>query len=244
MAEAPSGSAKTLVTDDRIDPRFRDYAKSRDRDLRNALVTDNIGLARAFARRYRNRGVTADDLDQIALEALVRSVERFEPERGLKFSTFAARTIEGSLREYFRDRTWDTRVPRRTRQLAAQVRTASDELTQQMSRSPRPSEIADHLGVDLAEVTMAIEAAAGYRSSELNAGHEDGFAGEPGFAAVEARVTLPALLAVLSEEERRAVQLRFFDGLSQDEIAAQLGISQMQVSRLLRRSLQRLRTEV
>ena len=235
---------KSLVGDDRIDPRFREFAATRDQDLRNQLVVDNQGLAKAFAGRYRNRGVTTDDLDQIALEALVRAVDRFEPERGLKFSTYAARTIEGSLRQYFRDRTWDTTVSRSQRQLVTSIRAVSESLTQQLSRSPTPAEIANQLGVDLADVTMALESAAGYKTAPLTLDQEQGSSDVSEFDAAEARAVLPALLNTLSDAERRAVELRFFDGMSQDDIAAQLGVSQMQVSRLLRRSLERLRTQV
>lgn len=232
------------MVDDGIDPRFRDFAASRDQDLRNQLVVDNQGLARAFAGRYRNRGVTADDLDQIALEALVRAVDRFDPDRGLKFSTFAARTIEGRLREYFRDRTWDTKVSRVHRQLIPAIRKVSENLTQQLSRSPTPAEIAAELGVEAADVTLALEAASGYNTAPLSPGQEPISGDDREFDAVEARATLPALLKTLSDTERQVVELRFFDGLSQDDIAQRLDVSQMQVSRVLRRSLERLRSQV
>ena len=232
------------MVDDGIDPRFREFAASRNQDLRNQLVVDNQGLARAFAGRYRNRGVTAEDLDQIALEALVRAVDRFDADRGLKFSTYAARTIEGRLREYFRDRTWDTKVSRTHRQLISAIRAASELLTQQLSRSPTPAEIATQLGVERSDVTLALEAASGYNTTPLLPGQEPASADTREFDAVEARASMPALLDTLSDVERRAVELRFFDGLSQDDIAERLGVSQMQVSRLLRRSLERLRPQV
>lgn len=233
------------MTDDGIDPRFREFAASRNQDLRNELVVDNQGLARAFAGRYRNRGVTADDLDQIALEALVRAVDRFDPSRGLKFSTYAARMIEGRLREYFRDRTWDTKVSRVHRQLIPAMRKASEVLTQQLSRSPTPAEIAAELGVDRSDVTLALEAAVGYKTAPLQPEQDPRADDETReFDAVEARATLPALLDTLPALERNAVELRFFDGLSQDDIAKRLGVSQMQVSRILRRSLAQLRMHV
>ena len=232
------------MVDDSLDPRFFQFATTGDQDLRNQLVVDNQGLARAFAGRYRNRGVTADDLDQIALEALVRAVDLFDPERGLKFSTYAARTIEGSLREYFRDRTWDTKVSRSHRQLIPSIRAASELLTQQLSRSPTPTEIANQLGTELSDVTLALEAASGYNTAPLTVEQEPHAADTSEFDAVEARATLPALLNMLSDIERQAIELRFFDGLSQEDIASRLGVSQMQVSRLLRRSLERLRSQV
>ncbi len=232
------------MVDNGLDPRFLQLATTRDQDLRNQLVVDNQGLARAFAGRYRNRGVTADDLDQIALEALIRAVDRFDPERGLKFSTYAARTIEGSLREYFRDRTWDTKVSRSQRQLIPSIRAASELLTQQLSRNPTPTEIGNQIGTELANVTLAIEAASGYNTAPLTIEQERHTADTSEFEAVEARATLPTLLDMLSEIERKVVELRFFDRLSQEDIADRLGVSQMQVSRLLRRSLDRLRTQV
>jgi len=229
------------VADDDIDPRFREFALTGDQDLRNELIVDNQGLARAFASRYHHRGVTPEDLNQIALEALVRAVDRFDPARGLKFSTYAARTIEGSLRQYFRDRTWDTNVSRTHRQLIPAIRGATEVLTQRLARSPTPSEIASQLGVELTDVTLALDAASGYNAGPLVPGQEPSSISDAGFDAVDARATVPVLLDVLTDVERQAVELRFYDGLTQDEIANRLGVSQMQVSRLLRRALERVR---
>lgn len=230
---------------DQVDQRFFEFAKTGDVELRNELVVANRGLAVAFAQRYRDRGVPQEDLEQVALEALVRSVDRFDPHLGLRFSTFAARTIEGQLKQYFRDRTWDVRVPRSTRQLAGSVRNAADELTQGLGRAPTPAEIAADLDIDLADVTLAMEAASAYRSESIDVGT----ASEPATVAtgeldgVEARIVAPQLLELLPDNERVVVELRFFHDLSQSEIGARIGVSQMQVSRLLRRALERLRRE-
>jgi len=234
------------VTTDRIDPRFFEFAETGDIDLRNELVVQNQGLAIAFARRYRDRGVPAEDLDQVAFEALVRSVDRFDPHRGLRFATFAARTIEGELKQYFRDRTWMLHVPRSTRQLAGSVRAAADSLTQRLGRSPTPAEIADELGLDLADVTIAFEASSAYRSESIDSlGARDPLPAETSeYEAVDARVVVPRLLEVLPEDDRSVVELRFFDGLTQSQIAERIGVSQMQVSRILRRALTRLRGTV
>ena len=231
------------MTADQVDQRFFEFAENGDVELRNDLVVANQGLAIAFARRYRDRGVPQEDLEQVALEALVRSVDRFDPHRGLRFSTYAARTIEGQLKQYFRDRTWDVRVPRSARQLAASVRTSADALTQRLGRPPTPAEIAADLDLDLADVTLAMEAASAYRSESIDVGS----ASEPATVAggeldgVEARIVAPQLLELLPENEREVVELRFFHDLSQSEIGIRIGVSQMQVSRLLRRALERLR---
>ncbi|MFN3214861.1 MAG: sigma-70 family RNA polymerase sigma factor [Acidimicrobiales bacterium] len=231
------------MTADRIDPRFFELAETGDIELRNELVVQNQGLAIAFARRYRDRGVPDEDLDQIAFEALVRAVDRFDPHRGLRFSTFAARTIEGELKQYFRDRTWAVHVPRRTRQLTGAVRSAGESLSQRLGRAPTPAEIAAELGLDLADVTLAFEASAAYRSEPMDAVAGDdpqpSLAGE--FDTVEARVLMPRLLESLAADDRVVVELRFFDGLTQSQIAARIGVSQMQVSRIMRRALAQLR---
>lgn len=207
-------------------------------------MLDNRGLAYAFARRYRDRGVPMDDLRQVAVEALIRAIDRFDPERGLRFSTFAGRTIDGEIKQYFRDRTWDVHVPRSVRQLTSKVRSANDELTQQLGRSPTAAEIAASLDVAVSDVVLALDAASAYRTETLDV--DDRFGGasrdEDQFARVDAAVTAPQLLELLTGDERRVVELRFLDGLVQSEIGEVLGVSQMQVSRLLQRALNRLRS--
>ena len=227
-----------------IDPRFFEHARSRDVGLRNELVLENQGLAIAFARRYRDRGVPADDLEQVALEALVGAVDRFEPERGLRFSTFAARTIEGSLKQHFRDRTWDLKVPRSMRQLVVAVRATEDALTQRMGRAPTLHELAGQLGVEIDELTMALEASGSYRAEDLDTSDVSRAADDRALSAADARLVAPQLLELLPAEERRVVELRFYESRSQSAIADAIGVSQMQVSRLLRRALERLRAEV
>lgn len=208
-------------------------------------MTDNRGLAFAFARRYRDRGVPADDLDQIALEGLVRAVDGFDPERGLRFSTYAARRIEGELKQYFRDRTWQVHVPRATKQRATAVQGAVSELSQSLGRSPTPAEVATHLGIDVDEVTLALEAASAYRAGPIEGAAEVAASGaNRALDRVEAGVTVPQLLETLPDDERTMVELRFYENLTQTEIAARTGVSQMQVSRVLRRALERLRTVV
>lgn len=233
------------MDDDAIDPRFDELARTGDRGLRNELVEANRGLAFAFARRYRDRGVSSEDLDQIALEGLVRAVDGFDPARGIRFSTYAARRIDGDLKQYFRDRTWQVHVPRSAKQRATLVQKALGELTQQLGRSPTPGDVAEHLGLDLEDVILALEASSAYRAGPIDeAGRAVESSSARDFGRVEAGLTAPQLLETLPPEERRVVELRFYDNLSQSQIAEQVGVSQMQVSRLLRRALDRLRVFV
>jgi len=238
-----SPSRSNSVTDNRIDQRFYEFAETGDIALRNELVVQNQGLAIAFARRYRDRGVPQEDLEQIAFEALVRAVDRFDPLRGLRFSTFAARTIEGELKQYFRDRTWAVRVPRSTRQLTGAVRAAGDSLTQRLGRSPTPAEIAAELGLDLADVTLVFEASAAYRSESIDSlVGDDPLPSQAGdLDEVDARVIMPRLLEALPAADGVVIELRFFEGLTQSQIAERIGVSQMQVSRIMSRALARLR---
>lgn len=240
-----SGSRSGFVTRDAIDPRFDEFARTRDAQLRDELILDNQGLAIAFAQRYRERGVPMEDLRQIASEALVRAVDRFEPERGLRFSTFAGRTIDGELKQHFRDRTWDVQVPRSTRQLALGVKATTDSLMQRLGRVPTSAEIAAALEIDVADVVLAIEASSAYRSDRLDASDRPEIAVvEAEFDRVDAAVVAPQLLTRLPPEERRAIELRFYDDCTQSEIAEMMGVSQMQISRVLQRALRRLRDDL
>lgn len=230
------------MSDDAIDPRFAALHVTHDQTLRNELITDNRGLALAFARRYRNRGVPDDDLDQVAMEGLVRAVDGFDPDRGLRFSTYAARKIDGQIKQYFRDRTWHVKVPRSTRQLATTVQAAISALTQELGRSPTPIDLAESLGMELAEVTLALDAAAAYRTDSIDATERDTIpSASAEFGTAEAQILAPQLLQLLSPEVRQIVQLRFYQDLSQSEIALRIGVSQMQISRVLRKALATLR---
>ncbi len=232
------------MPDEPVDPRFADYARSGDRELRDRLIADNTGLAIAFARRYRERGVPREDLEQIALEALVLSVERFDPGREVRFSTYAARLIDGALKQHFRDRTWQVHVPRAAKELSRSVETTIGTMTQELGRSPTPMEVADRLGIGMADVTMALETTAAQRPVSIDteaAVTQPSSSDDAEQRRVEAQVLAPQLLATLPDEQRRVVELRFLHSMTQSEIADEIGVSQMQVSRLLRRALDRLR---
>ncbi len=230
--------------------RFRDYQATGDRSIRDELIEAHLRLAEHLARRFNNRGVPLEDLVQVASLGLVKAVERFEPERGLEFSTFATPTIVGELKRHFRDKGWAVRVPRRVQELHLRLGAVVSVLSQEHGRSPTIGEIAQAAAVSEEEVLEAIEAGHAYRFTSLDAptGNDDEGAlsaqlGEEdqGLIDSEHRVTLSPLIAEFPRRERLILHLRFFEGLTQSEIATRLGISQMHVSRLLARSLAQLR---
>jgi RNA polymerase sigma-B factor len=236
-----------------LDERFAEYRRTGDRRLRDELVEAHVPLAQYLARRFSHRGEPHDDLLQVALLGLLKAVERFEPDRGLQFSTFATPTIVGELKRHFRDRGWAMRVPRRVQELHLQLSRAIGAMSQSQGRSPTPKEVAAFLGVSEEEVLEAMEAGGMYRLASLDApapAAEDGsdllgMVGDedPALDQVEHAEELSTLLRALPERERAIVYLRFFRGLTQSEIAEKIGISQMHVSRLLARSLEQLRRE-
>ena len=207
-------------------------------------------LAYGLASRFSHRGETPDDLQQVALLALVKAVDRFEPARRLQFSTFATPTVLGELKRHFRDKAWAIRLPRRLHDRYLSVQRARDDLAQELGRSPTLAELAARTGSSIEEVLETVEAGdvRGMRSldspppgsddrdlSEVLGGPDDHLAG------VDRRATLAQLLDRISEHDRRVVQLRFYEGLTQMQIAERLGTNQMHVSRMLTRSLRRLR---
>jgi len=187
---------------------------------------------------------------QVACLGILKAVERFDPDRNLEFSTFASATVTGELKRHFRDRTWSIRVPRRSQELHLRLSDAINDLSQRLTRSPTVSEVAQELGVTDDEVLEAMEVGQAYRSESIDAPTADGAtttvdrrlrAADDGFDIVEHRVLLESLLADLPERERRIVELRYFEEKTQSEIAQEIGISQMHVSRLLARVLAKLR---
>lgn len=232
--------------------RFRALRESGDPALRDRIVEDYLWLARHGARRFAGRGESNDDLLQVASLALVKAVDRFDPELNLRFATFAMPTIIGELRRHFRDRTWSMRVSRRLKDLHLELRTASELLTHELGHAPSVAELADALEVTVEEVLEAMEAGATYRSASLDAGpvgSEGAESAVPGedhaeLDATSERVAVQASLASLSQRDRRVVYLRFYLGLTQAEIAEEIGVSQVHVSRILRASLARLGDEL
>ena len=234
-----------------IDARFAEYRRTRDRSLRNELVEDHARLAEFLARRFQHRGEPLDDLRQVALVGLLKAVERFEPERGLQFSSFATPTIVGELKRHFRDKGWAVRVPRRVQELHLELDRTIAGLTQELRRPPTTAEIANRAGVREEDVLEGMEANSLYRLSSLDSSRTDDESGaadarvgeiDEELDAVEDRVAVSELLSVLPARERRIVYLRFFEGRTQSEIADDIGISQMHVSRLLTKSIETLGT--
>src|SRR3954454_21487167 len=225
----------------------------RRRQLLEQVVLLNMGVARSVARRYRNRGIAADDLDQVAYVALVRAADKFDVSLDKDFLTYAVPSIRGEIKKHFRDHGWVVRPPRRTQELQPQVVAAGQELTHTMGRSPRPSEIAAHLGVDVEDVVEALAMDGCFRPTSLDVPVGDGGSSvlgdllegeDTGVRASEARMMLAPVLQQLSERDRRILYLRFFEGLTQREIGQELGVTQMQVSRLLTRICQTLREQL
>ncbi len=231
--------------------RFEDLRDTGDRRIRDELIEAHLRLAEHLARRFSNRGVPLEDLVQVASLGLVKAVERFDPDRGLEFSTFATPTIVGELKRHFRDKGWAVRVPRRVQELHVEINGLVGTLTQRHGRSPTIAELARASSTSEEEVLEAMEAAQAYRSASIDApgGGEDsgqGLAGQLGdhdtnLFAAENRMLVDTLVSSLPKREQLIVRLRFYDGMTQTQIADRLGISQMHVSRLLARSLGQLR---
>jgi RNA polymerase sigma-B factor len=225
------------------------YAVTHDPALRGELLAAYQGLAYSLAVRFKRQGEELDDLKQIALIGLLHALDRFDPARGTELTTFATATIQGELKRYLRDKGWSVRVPRRVHDLHLRAQNAIDELTQEQGRSPTMMEVAQHVGVSFEDVLEAIEAGGLRQNSSLEdarAVDQDRSthlgAGDDDLADVDYRLALLPLIARLPERQQQILRLRFVSGLSQSEIASRVGVSQMQVSRLLGRSLSQLRS--
>lgn len=237
---------------DELREKFVTFAKHRDERLRGELIEAHLGLAEYLARRFGNRGEPYDDLVQVASVGLLKAVDRFEPDRGVEFSTYATHTIVGELKRHFRDRGWAVRAPRRMQELYLRLSKIIDQLSQELGRAPTADELAREAQVSPEEVLEALEAGQAYRFASLDApsqNDEDNDTvgakfgqDDPRLADAERRASLSPLISQLPEREQVILHLRFFAGLTQSEIATRLGISQMHVSRLLARSLAQLRS--
>ena len=219
--------------------------------LRDQLVEVHLPLVEYLARRFRNRGEPLDDLVQVATIGLIKSVDRFDLERGVEFSTYATPTIVGEIKRHFRDKGWAIRVPRRLQELKLSLTKATSELSQRNGRSPTVGELAKHLDMTDEEILEGLESANAYSAVSLDApdgGDDDSPAVadslgmvDDALEGVEYRESLKPLLERLPAREKKILMLRFFGGMTQSQIAAELGISQMHVSRLLARTLAQLR---
>jgi RNA polymerase sigma-B factor len=230
---------------------FEEFHRTRSRSLRNRIVERHQGLAVHISRRYARSGAE-DDIRQVAMLGLIRAVDRFDPTREVAFSSFAGRTIEGEIKRHFRDATWSARVPRSAKEMHLAVRNANEEMTSRTGRSPTVEELAAFLDVERDEVLMGLVAAGARRTSPLQperSGDDPGehrevaalATEEAGYERADERDQIGELLGRLDERSQRIVTLRFFEQLTQSEIAEREGISQMHVSRLLRRAFDDLR---
>jgi RNA polymerase sigma-B factor len=222
------------------------------RQVRDQLVSGYMNVAAHIAHRFTQRGQPLEDLTQVAALGLINAVDRFDPERGKDFLSFAVPTITGEVRRYFRDHGWAMRVPRRLQELRSSINTAVTQLGQELSRAPTATELAAHLGVDVEEIYEGYQVGAAYRTSsldELSSNDENAKATvdetvgveDERLSNVEDRTYLSPAMAQLTDRERRIVWMRFFDHMTQTQIASQMNLSQMHVSRLLSRSLAKLR---
>ncbi|MFD6972255.1 MULTISPECIES: RNA polymerase sigma factor SigF [unclassified Streptomyces] len=222
-------------------------------ELRNRLVRMHLPLVEHLARRFRNRGEPLDDLTQVATIGLIKSVDRFDPDRGVEFSTYATPTVVGEIKRHFRDKGWAVRVPRRLQELRLSLTTATAELSQQHGRSPTVHELAERLGISEEEVLEGLESANAYSTLSLDVPDTDDESPavadtlgseDEALEGVEYRESLKPLLEGLPPREKRILLLRFFGNMTQSQIAQEVGISQMHVSRLLARTLAQLREKL
>jgi RNA polymerase sigma-B factor len=248
--DKPARSAERSSEDRALFERYLDRRDPVDREM---LVERFLPLARQLARRYQRPEEPFDDLFQVACLGLVKAIDRFDLSRDVAFSSYAVPTILGEIKRYFRDRTWSVRVPRDLQELALRVDRKVSELSTDLRRAPTVPEIAEAVGIEEEEVLEALEASGAYRATSLSTprGNEDeagetlgdtvGTA-EEGFGLAENRATLEQLMRAVTPREREVLRLRFEEDLTQAEIGERIGVSQMQVSRIIRQSIARLRT--
>jgi RNA polymerase sigma-B factor len=244
------GRGKLAWDKDRTRELFRLYKEEGDEDAREQLIVSHLNLVRFLASKFKNRGEALDDLIQVGTIGLIKAIDRFEPERGLEFTTYATPTIMGEIKRHFRDKGWSVRVPRRLQELSAKVNQATDELTKEYQRSPSVQEIADYLQVTVDEVLEAMESSSAYSSVSLEAGSSsdedspsiiDHYATEDAdLESSDDRMLINEIISEFSPREQEVIRMRFVDGLTQVEIAEKLEVSQVQVSRFLRRTLKKM----
>ena len=244
---ARSAELFSVLRDDEASSAVRSVA-------RDDLVHLHLSLVEHCARRFRNRGEPFEDLVQVGTIGLIKAVDRFETDRGVEFSTYATPTVIGEIKRHFRDKGWAIRVPRRLQELRMQIGSATGELTQKLGRSPTPRELAEVIGCTVEEIMEGIESSHAYATLSLDA-TDDNDDGPPAMLAtlgvedaniehVEVRESIKPLLEGLGEREKRILLLRFFKNMTQSQIAEEIGVSQMHVSRLLTKTLAQLRASL
>jgi RNA polymerase sigma-B factor len=234
---------------------LRRYHENGDLAAREQLINQYMSLVRSLARRYSYRGEQLEDLVQIGAIGLIKAIDRFDLERGVELTTYATPNIIGEIKRHFRDKGWSVRVPRGLQELNVQLSRLIEQLTVQLGRSPTIPELAKAAGSEEEEVLEALESGRAYSSLSLSTGgtQDDGEELDPlesigseehQYEVSEDRAILAPGFKVLDERERKILHLRFFEGLTQSQIAQHVGISQMHVSRLIRRSLEKIREEI
>jgi len=246
-------AARASAADVATPALFEEFQRSHDPRLRERLILAHMNLVRYLARKFANRGEPLEDLIQVGMIGLINAIDRFDPERGIRFATYATPTIVGEIRRHFRDKGWAVKVPRRLQELSLAANRAVDELSQRLDRAPTISEIAERLGVADEEAVEALELSDLYELPSLDRDigtDEDDSGGaladyigreDVEIERFERRNRLSQALKSLPERERQIIELRFFRNLSQTEVAKRMKISQMHVSRLQHRALSRLR---
>ena len=234
---------------------LRRYHDGGDLEARERLIEQYLPLVRSLARRYANRGEQLEDLVQVGCIGLIKAIDRFDVDRGVELTTYATPNIIGEIKRHFRDKGWSVRVPRGLQELNVRLSQLLEQLTIQLERSPTIAELAKAAGVDEEDVLEALESGQAYTTVSLStpSGHGDDADLDPleslgtlehEYEVSEDRAVLAPGLKALDERERRIIHLRFWEGLTQSQIAQQVGISQMHVSRLIRRSLEKVREEI
>jgi len=229
-----------------VDSLLKAYHRDGDREARDRALVELMPLVRALAMRYSGRGEPLEDLVQVGAVGLIKAVDRFDVDRGVEFSSYAVPTIVGEIRRHFRDKAWAMHVPRRLKELSVRLSRVLDELTTELGRSPTIAELAQATGADEEEVIDALDSAHAYSTRSLHAPFDEGGdetladklgTEEAGYEEVDDGSLVASGLDALDERERRIVELRFFEEMTQSQIAAEIGVSQMHVSRLLRHAL-------
>ena len=238
---------------DRTRELFRRYREG-DEDARQQLIVNHLNLVRFLASKFKNRGEPLEDLVQVGTIGLIKAIDRFDPDRGLEFTTYATPTIMGEIKRHFRDKGWSVRVPRRLQELSQKVSQATEELTRELQRSPSVEEIANRIGAAVDDVREAMESSSAYSAVPLEGGGSDDeetpavidhyATVDQDLESTDDRIVLESAIADFSPREQEIIRMRFLEGMTQVEIAERLGISQVQVSRLLRRTLKHIQEKI
>ena len=250
-AKRPPREGKVAWDKERTRELFRLYKEEGDEEAREQLIVSHLNLVRFLASKFKNRGEPLDDLLQVGTIGLIKAIDRFDPDRGLEFTTFATPTIMGEIKRHFRDKGWSVRVPRRLQELSAKVNQTTDDLTRELQRPPSVAEVAERLGATVDEVLEAMESSTAYSAVPLEGTGQDTEDDAPSvldhyvsedddLARLDDRMVIEDAIKSFAPREQEVVRMRFEQGLTQVEIAEKMGISQVQVSRLLRKVLKQI----